>query len=93
VVGENPGQPQIKDNLTGSSAAKLKDLPPTEIAKVSTGASNKSPGVTPLVEAKTEAESKTPSDLTPQLVKRVHELYEELGREGLWKSRINILFC
>jgi len=22
-----------------------------------------------------------PSDLTPQLVKRVHELYEELGRE------------
>ncbi|MGB8264511.1 MAG: plasma-membrane proton-efflux P-type ATPase [Dehalococcoidales bacterium] len=81
VVGENPGQPQIKDNLTGSSAAKLKDLPPTEIAKVSTGASNKSPGVTPLVEAKTEAESKTPSDLTPQLVKRVHELYEELGRE------------
>ena len=81
VVGENPGQPQIKDNLTGSSAAKLKDLPPTEIAKVSTGASNKSSGVTPLVEAKTEAESKTPSDLTPQLVKRVHELYEELGRE------------
>ena len=26
-------------------------------------------------------EAKTPSDLTPQLVKRVHELYEELGRE------------
>jgi H+-transporting ATPase len=26
-------------------------------------------------------EAKMPSDLTPQLVKRVHELYEELGRE------------
>ena len=26
-------------------------------------------------------DAKTPSDLTPQLVKRVHELYEELGRE------------
>jgi H+-transporting ATPase len=39
-------------------------------------------------ESKTDAkatepkpEAKTPSDLTPQLVKRVHELYEELGRE------------
>ena len=28
-----------------------------------------------------EAKNKTSSDLTPQLVKRVHELYEELGRE------------
>jgi H+-transporting ATPase len=32
-------------------------------------------------EPKPEADDKTPSDLTPQLVKRVHELYEELGRE------------
>jgi H+-transporting ATPase len=30
---------------------------------------------------KTETKVKTPSDLTPQLVKRVHELYEELGRQ------------
>jgi H+-transporting ATPase len=37
----------------------------------------------PKPEAKTEPtpETTTPSDLTPQLVKRVHELYEELGRE------------
>ena len=33
----------------------------------------------PEVEADTKA--KTPADLTPQLIKRVHELYEELGRE------------
>jgi H+-transporting ATPase len=33
------------------------------------------------VEPKPEAKDITPSDLTPQLVKRVHELYEELGRE------------
>src|SRR5664280_942033 len=32
---------------------------------------------------KPEADDKTPSDLTPQLVKRVHELYEELGREDV----------
>ena len=85
VVGEKPCQTPIKDNLAGSSAAKPKDLPPTEMAKVSTDASNKSPGVKPSPEAKaevkTDVESKTPSDLTPQLVKRVHELYEELGRE------------
>jgi len=31
------------------------------------------------VEADTKA--KTPADLTPKLIKRVHELYEELGRE------------
>jgi H+-transporting ATPase len=30
---------------------------------------------------KPDAEAKTSSDLTPQLVKRVHELYEQLGRE------------
>jgi len=28
-----------------------------------------------------EAKTKTPSDLTPQLIKRVHEFYEEIGRE------------
>jgi H+-transporting ATPase len=30
-----------------------------------------------------EAKSETPSDLTPGLVKRVHKLYEELGREDV----------
>jgi hypothetical protein len=50
-------------------------------------------GATPTTQTKTEAtpEDKTepspegkdrsPSDLTPQLVKRVHELYEDLGRK------------
>jgi len=33
------------------------------------------------VETKPETKAKTPSDLTPQLVKQVHELYEELGRQ------------
>ena len=32
-------------------------------------------------EPATEAKAKTPSELTPQIIKRVHELYEELGRE------------
>jgi H+-transporting ATPase len=43
----------------------------------------------PAPEAKAEAkpapqaESKTPSDLTPKLVERVHALYEELGRQDV----------
>jgi H+-transporting ATPase len=35
------------------------------------------------VEPKSEDKAETPSDLTPQLVERVHELYEELGRKDL----------
>jgi hypothetical protein len=34
-------------------------------------------------ESKPDAKAKTPPDLTPQIVKRVHELYEELGREDV----------
>ena len=33
------------------------------------------------IEPKTETKAKTPSDLTPQIVERVHALYEQLGRE------------
>jgi H+-transporting ATPase len=35
----------------------------------------------PRPKAAAEPKPKTPSDLTPQLVERVHEMYEELGRE------------
>ena len=34
-------------------------------------------------ESKPEAGAEPPSDLTPQLVERVHELYEQLGREDV----------
>jgi H+-transporting ATPase len=33
------------------------------------------------VEPTPVAKGKPPSELTPQLIKRVHELYEEIGRE------------
>ena len=33
------------------------------------------------VEPTPEAKAKAPSELTPQIIQRVHELYEELGRE------------
>jgi H+-transporting ATPase len=35
------------------------------------------------IEPKTEAHIETPSEVPPQLVKRVHELYEQLGREDV----------
>ncbi|MGO9992697.1 MAG: DUF2934 domain-containing protein [Steroidobacteraceae bacterium] len=35
------------------------------------------------IEPKTEAHTETPSEVPPQLVKRVHELYETLGREDV----------
>jgi H+-transporting ATPase len=35
----------------------------------------------PKTKVEPKPEAKTPSEVTPQLVKRVHELYEELGRE------------
>jgi H+-transporting ATPase len=34
-------------------------------------------------EAQTDAKSKTPTDLTPKLIERVHALYEELGRQDV----------
>ncbi len=34
-------------------------------------------------EPKPEDKTKTPTDLTPQLVKRVHQLYEDLGRKDV----------
>ena len=37
----------------------------------------------PAITDEPKPEAQTPSDLTPSLVKRVHELYEELGREDV----------
>jgi H+-transporting ATPase len=39
------------------------------------------PGPRPKAAAQPQSKPKTPSNLTPQLVERVHEMYEELGRE------------
>ena len=38
------------------------------------------PDIKPVV-PQPDAKTKTPTDLTQQLVKKVHELYEQLGRE------------
>jgi H+-transporting ATPase len=55
---------------------------PTATAKPTAAAkADIKPGPRPKAAAEPEPKPKTPSDLTPQLVKRVHEMYEDLGRE------------
>jgi H+-transporting ATPase len=55
-------------------------------AKADAPAPEAKTGPRPVVEAdqpKPEAKDKTQSDVSPQLVKRVHEFYEELGRKDV----------
>jgi hypothetical protein len=51
---------------------------PTPVAKVDAPAPK-----TEADQPKPEAKDKTSPDVSPQLVKRVHEFYEELGREDV----------
>ena len=90
---ENKVEPK-SDGENKSEAEVTKDSKPKdkEEAKPAAKAESKpeaKPESKPAVkdESKPEAkvqpkpEAQSPSDVTPQLVKRVHELYEELGRE------------
>ena len=79
-VGEKKrGQPQGKDNLIESPAQKLKDLPLPEIQKKPSGSTDDLNRTEPQLEDKTAVSP----NVTPQMVKRVHEFYEELGREDV----------
>jgi len=81
---------RIFDSPKAAAAAKIKEI--TTRAKVEAKPDAKSaPAPEAKAEAKPdakgapapEAKSKTPSDLTPKLVERVHALYEELGRQDV----------
>jgi plasma-membrane proton-efflux P-type ATPase len=79
-VGEKKrGQPQGKDNLIESPAQKLKDLPLPEIQKKPSGSTDDLNRTEPQLEDKTAVSP----NVTPQMVKRVHEFYEELGQEDV----------
>jgi H+-transporting ATPase len=90
---ENKVEPK-SDGENQSEAAVTKDSKPIdkEEPKLSAKAESKpeakpesKPAVQddskPEAKAQPKPEAQSPSDVTPQLVKRVHELYEELGRE------------
>jgi H+-transporting ATPase len=69
--------PQIKENSKPDTKAESKPE-----VKAETQPEPRSDGEdVPKAEPKSDA--KPPSEVTPQLVKRVHELYEELGREDV----------
>ena len=82
-------QPQGKDNVLESTIQKLKDLPLPEIQKKPSGSTDDLNKTEPQLKDK----AKVSPNVTPQMVKRVHEFYEELGREdvrailGLGKAR------
>ena len=64
-------------------AIKAKPEPKPEVQVESKPESKVEPKPEAKVEVKPDAKAQPPSDLTPQLVKRVHKLYEELGREDV----------
>ena len=79
-------EPQSEAKAESKPTAKVEAKPEAEIepkpeAKVQ-------PPPDAKIEPKTETKAKTPSDLTPQIVERVHALYEQLGREevGCWEA-------
>ena len=72
-------QPKGKDNAIDSTAEKLKDLPLPEIQKELSGSTDALNKTEPQLGDKT----KISPNVTPQMVKRVHEFYEELGREDV----------
>ena len=57
--------------------------PRPESTPVPASTSGPTPTPTPKPEAKPEAKPEPPATVAPELVKRVHELYEELGREDV----------
>jgi len=78
---------QPKPEVTTKPKPEAKVEPKPE-AKVETKAEAKpevkdEPKSEAKAEPKPEAKSETPPDVTPKMVKRVHELYEELGREDV----------
>jgi H+-transporting ATPase len=73
-LGANEGSKQTTKTVDSKPEASQKDkagAKPDEVKAASEPEAKKEP----------EAKENTPANLTPQLVKRVHELYEQLGRE------------
>jgi len=62
---------ESKPEVKAESKPDDKDVPKPEVKAESK----------PETKVEPKSEAKTPSEVTPQLIKRVHELYEELGRE------------
>jgi H+-transporting ATPase len=73
VKAESKAKVESIPEASAGLKPELNDEPKPEANAESNGEAN--------TDAKPEAKAEPNRDLTPQLVKRVHELYEELGRE------------
>ena len=78
---EEKAEPQSETKAESKPGAKVEAKPEAEIEPKPEAKVEPQPDAK--VEPKAEAKSKTPSDLTPQIIERVHALYEQLGREDV----------
>jgi H+-transporting ATPase len=70
--------------VKAASKPEVKAEPQPEIKAVAPQPEAKAvPPATAKTEPRPEVKTKTSAEVTPQIVKRVHELYEELGREDV----------
>ena len=82
---DSKAEPKPEANAEAETQTKTESNPEVKAVKPKPEVKTSEPKPEVKVEPQPEAEakSKTPSDLTPELVKRVHKLYEELGREDV----------
>jgi P-type Cu2+ transporter len=82
---KDESQSETKDDpdANDESQQEIKSEPETNAEPMPEANAEPKPGVKAEPEIETEVIAKTPSDLTSQIVKRVHKLYEELGREAV----------
>jgi predicted lipid-binding transport protein (Tim44 family) len=78
---EAPIEPKSKANAEPESSAEPKPEAKAESQPEAEAESKAEPKPELSAGPGAETKAKTPADLTPQLVKRVHKLYEDLGRE------------
>jgi H+-transporting ATPase len=91
VKTETKAEPKPEANAEAETETKTKPKPEVKAVEPNPEAKTSEPKPDVKAEPKSvakaepqpEAKSKTPSDLMPGLVKRVHKLYEELGREDV----------
>ena len=81
AMPKTKGEPTPVGKVASKPEAKE---PPQSVAKMGSQPEAEAVSKSEIkIAPKTEAQDKTASDVPPQLVKRVHELYEKLGREDV----------
>ncbi len=80
---EASAEPKPETKAEPGSEAKAEPKSETKAEPDSEAKTEPKPETNAEPDSDSEAKSKAPSDLTPQLIKRVHQLYEDLGRKDV----------